>query len=193
MNNISEILKNAPAGLKLWSMGHGYCTFYRVFDDVGKRDYIRVFTVRGQKLEFMPDGRLTPEGECLLFPSETKDWDNWQKILMPQVPGTVIVDAYGDSFLFGGYEWYPKNPNELFSVIRYHKFDYHDARFATKEESEKLIEELKSNGFVWNEDNRTLEKLPVMTKLDELKALHKVQHFSRTLKEIIKKYEEDTF
>lgn len=211
MNNISEILKNAPAGLKLWSMGHGYCTFYRVFDDVGKRDYIRVFTVRGQKLEFMPDGRLTPEGECLLFPSETKDWDNWQEILMPQVPGTVIVDSYGDSFLFGGYEWYPKNPNELFSVIRYHKFDYHDARFATKEESEKLIEEIKSNGFVWNEDSRTLEKLPTMTKLDELKALQKeieeygkyleestynpydkVQHFSRTLKEIINKYEEDT-
>ena len=148
--NIAELLKNAPSGFfDLYLTTEGYCLFDCVFDDVGKRNYIRLYNQKTNKsIELDPYGRVIPDGECILFPLKSeKTWDNWQSIIMPSCYGSVIIDKFGESFLVTKDYLYPVNPKEQFSIIRWHKFDYEHARFSTIEESRKFVDEFYDNGY----------------------------------------------
>ena len=74
MNNIAEILKDAPKGTKLYSPIFGEC----VLSNVGTTA-IRVNTdITFDSLTFDEYGKIFPNGECLLFPSKyQKSWDNF--------------------------------------------------------------------------------------------------------------------
>lgn len=159
--NIAELLRHAPSDkIELYLTTDGWCTFDCVFDDVGKRDYIRVYTKKtNKKVELNPFGQLSPDGECVLFPMACDTWENWQKLLMPECVGSVIVDKFNEPFLVTQYYLYPSNPNEPFSVIRFHKFDYEKARFATIEENEKFKKELYDNGFYFTEKTNLVVKI----------------------------------
>lgn len=73
--------------------------------------------------------------------------------------GTVIITPEGYDYLMGSEVLYPDNPDDPFSVIRWHKFDYKGCRFANEEEATRYFEKLASNGYSWNAETKTLEKI----------------------------------
>lgn len=73
MANVADILKQTPAGTKLWSNIFGEATFMYV----DKNDCINV-KVDGTRLVFYKDGKYVIDtGECTLWPSEDhRAWDD---------------------------------------------------------------------------------------------------------------------
>lgn len=75
--NLVEILKDAPKGTKLWSPICGECEFIEVSNHV---KYFRIVcnSDATRCWSFLPDGKLDPKGECMLFPSkENRDWSTF--------------------------------------------------------------------------------------------------------------------
>lgn len=76
--NIAEILKDKPKGTKLYSPICGECTYDYVGSMTGN---IHVITQEAKAL-FDCEGKFSPHGECLLFPSDKmRDWSKfaWKK------------------------------------------------------------------------------------------------------------------
>lgn len=181
--NIAELLKNAPSGwFDLYLTTEGYCLFDCVFDDVGKRNYIRLYNQKTNKsIELDPYGRVIPEGECILFPLKCeKTWDNWQNIIIPSCYGSVIIDKFGESFLVTKDCLYPVSPKEQFSIIRLHKFDYERARFATLSETQSFFEEFYSNGYEMSEDFKVICVDEDMRKANEISKTYARQYLPTT-------------
>ena len=96
--NISEILKDKPNGIRLYSPIFGECAFSFVQEET---DDICVKQHNGEKAFFNSKGLKNILGECLLFPSkEMRDWHKfaWKK-------GDVLVsNNYDKEVIF--YDWY---------------------------------------------------------------------------------------
>ena len=80
--NLVEILKDCPAGTKLYSSIFGEVTFMKIYKDntfsimvITSRDEIVHFSAKGQYYQSYDDS------ECLLFPS--KDQRDWRKFSAP--------------------------------------------------------------------------------------------------------------
>lgn len=94
--NISAILKDKPAGTKLWSPIFGNCVFSRL-----SGSGIRVFPIHNgftstEEKSFFVTGQYTLAGEVCLFPSKQMlDWEKfaWKK-------GDVLVNSRGLKILF---------------------------------------------------------------------------------------------
>lgn len=168
--NIAESLKDCPKGMKLYSpiFGDVY------LDKIRPHLAIMVTTDKEQgdfKEEFLYDGRYGMNGECMLFPSkENRDWSTFHK---PFKDGDIIYvcDEYSDakftyvailkqiekgekiqSHCFYNFE------DDYFSTHDF-LYDGHNTRFATEKEKEKLFKAIKDNGYKWNPETKTLEKL----------------------------------
>ena len=161
--NITEILKNCPKGTKLYSPICGECeletlsTNYNhiVVKHVGKDNLIHFIT-------FNSDGTYCDTGDCLLFPS--KDNRDWNKFC-PFKNGDVLVGKAGKPFIYN----YIDGEN----VFTYCGIDslgsfweasnnwtsVKSLRFAAEEEKQQLFNAIKSNGYKWNAETKTLEKL----------------------------------
>lgn len=84
-----------------------------------------------------------------------------------KVPGgAVIIDDNGYDYIMGDERLWPSNPNEPFSVIRYHKFSFEGFRNATEEETKAFFDALQANGYKWNPETLQAEELP--KEFDEL-------------------------
>lgn len=164
--NIAEILKDCPKGLELYSpiFGNVY------LDEIRPHLAVVVRTPDGQKEEFLYDGRFGVNGECMLFPSRANR--NWSTFQRPFKDGDVvfysntiaIFKEWGDETLFRTYcTFYTtvSNPAYQFEISRplNGKGIRREARFATLEEKEKLFDAIKANGYKWNPETKTLEKL----------------------------------
>ena len=172
MINIADILKDCPKGTKLYSpiFGDVY------LDKIRPHLAIVVTTDKEQgdfKEEFLYDGRYGMNGECMLFPS--KDQRDWSKFQRPFKDGDIIrvLDEYSDatftyvailkqiekgeriySHCFYNYE------DDVFGIHDY-LYDCYNVRFATEEEKQKLFKAIKDNGYKWNAETKTMEKLIV--------------------------------
>ena len=128
------------------------------------------------KEEFLYDGRYGMNGECMIFPS--KDQRDWSKFQRPFVDGDVVVaenteccqifllkyliqgeDNHYDGYCYFGWDF---QYNELF---REGKWSFN--RPATEEEKAKLFKVIKDNGYKWNAETKTLEKLKELTESKE--------------------------
>ena len=170
--NVAEILRNCPKGMELYSP-----IFGKVYlDKIRPHLAIVVTTDKEQgdfKEEFLYDGRYGMNGECMLFPSKGKT--TWEGFVPPCKfnDGDVVaaVTANGESnqlFLlkhlkyhknnngYDGYCYFGWNfrDNRLFK-----EGDWGFNRLATEEEKEKLFNTIKSNGYRWNSETKTLVKL----------------------------------
>lgn len=75
--NLVEILKDAPKGTKLWSSICGELEFLYVRDSV-KFPCI-VCNNDSREWVFLSNGKFSPKGECVLFPSkENRDWSTFK-------------------------------------------------------------------------------------------------------------------
>ena len=168
--NIAEILKNCPTGMEL------DCTMYEdlYFDYVDVLNNIRCYIQQKfnkTSVVFHQDG--TPnsyiKSKCVIFPKGKTTWEGF----VPPCKfkdGDVLVHTQNGRFIMSIYK---SNENEKLintHVIFWDREEglsvgmqiccYTDnVRFATKEEKAKLFDAIKDNGYKWNADTKTLEKL----------------------------------
>lgn len=162
--NIAELLKDCPKGMELDCTMWDNCTYYGL-EDIG---YVNI-------LIKTPCGiiKLSKEGyfshtcsdaKCVIFPKGKTTWEGFQR---PFEDGDVVVceddGKITQMFIFKSqtnnnkgycYTGYNFDINEFFAAGNWH-FD----RLATEEEKQKLFDAIKANGYKWNPETKTLEKL----------------------------------
>ena len=173
--NLVEILKDCPKGTKLYSTAFGDVYFYGISDN---KEYPIGIAVAGNSdyRTLTCDGKLWRDygGECILFPSkEQRDWSKftapWYKKEKKLVEhkfnnGDIVTISSGSQifilqkaisgnigYCYTGYDF---KRNEFFVPGRL-AFD----RLATEEEKQKLFRAIKNNGYKWNAETNTLDKL----------------------------------
>ena len=177
--NLVEILKDCPKGTKLYSPALGECALEKVIDNsdypikvkykiINNDTRVDYFTKNGYLLLDKPDA------ECMLFPSKyQRDWSKWQR---PFVDGDVVTYE-NQMAIFKKYiniddglaECYVFFDSDLEMDI---DGNYYVKDLATKEEKQKLFKALEDNGYKWNAENKTLEKLIV----PKFKVGDKIRH-----------------
>ena len=174
--NIAELLKDCPQGMELDCTMYDNCT-YAGIEDVGYID-ILINTPSGRI-------RLTKEGcyirhddnaKCVIFPKGKTTWEGFQR---PFKDGDIIFVTNNESDEGFHYKYIAifKEIKRDKDVYVYGLYSYNEdvfslhpylceitnstiIKFATKEEKEKLFDVIKANGYKWNEETKTLEKLP---------------------------------
>jgi hypothetical protein len=122
---------------------------------------------------FSYDGRYNLNGECLLFPSkDNRDWSTFR----PFKDGDILTYTgnYTTTFIYRNKDNEPHLSTSFYvacndapshNFLIYNKYtlivlnENCDVRIATEEEKQKLFDAIKENGYKWNEENKTLEKL----------------------------------
>ena len=181
--NLVEILRDCPKGAKLYYTVYGEVELdhiansskYPIVLKLKDREWYESLTSEG-KLDIEHDG------ECLLFPSkDQRDWSKFNPKKDWFVPPCEFKDGDILSYQCKGFN------NRSIYIYRYHKrFNtsyyvalsgddnefridntgkwalngYNDTvRFATEDEKKKLFQAIKDNGYKWNAETKTLEKL----------------------------------
>ena len=165
--NIAELLKDCPTGMELG------CT---MFDDVyfdhisdcGKFIYCYInYEDKKTSISFNKYGAYCnlDKSKCVIFPKNKNSWErfrrpfkdgdivatNEQIFILQRVNRGTLNNCYkGDCYT--GYDFKYK---EFFAAGEW-AFERH----ATEEEKQKLFKAIKDNGYKWNTETKTLEKLP---------------------------------
>jgi hypothetical protein len=173
--NISEILKDCPTGMELDCALFENLEFDHIDKNSGAYSIIcRVKTEWGgyNVHTFTEYGCYSTEkySKCVIFPKGKKTWKEFHR---PFKDGDIIYvcDEYSDakftyvailkqiekgekiqSHCFYNFE------DDYFSTHDF-LYDGHNTRFATEKEKETLFKTIKDNGYKWNEETKTLEKL----------------------------------
>ena len=185
--NIAELLKDCPRGMELDCTMYDNCTFDGI-EDVGYID-ILVKTPSGRI-------RLTKEGcyirhddyaKCIIFPKGKTTWEGFHR---PFEDGDIVY-------------FITEHNNEYITIFKESARDYletyidvvivtskcsldslfyvdniKEQRLATEEEKQKLFDAIKANGYRWDAETKTLQKVikPILNKFDiaSLKPFDKV-------------------
>lgn len=185
--DLVELLKECPKGTKFYSRSIGTVTFNCI-----KSDRVCIKNHKGIETAYTKSGKFyyaEEDAEIDLFPSkDQRDWSKWQR---PFVEGDVVM--YGDD-QFAIFKEYIKHP-ETEGLIRYYlyydaKNDDYDAndgqayvqRLATEEEKAELFQAIKDNGYKWDPETKTLEKViePKFKVGDNIRAKNGLQAYTIT-------------
>lgn len=161
--NILEILKKCPIGTKLYSTLCGKCKLHNVLDNT--------FNIISGKtiFTFLHDGRYKSGGEVCIFPSK-KNRD-WNKFKVSFENGDIISDSSsicifkkegnlnGTVDFYCGIGWNGKFLIKDINYPNHHFGNIIDYKLATEEEKERLFVQIENNGYKWNSQTKTLEKL----------------------------------
>ena len=167
--NVAELLKDCPKGMELYSTIYGTVYFEGV-RDTGNAVLIVVTTFCNTEVFFYPDGKFNTyysDSEMTLFPS--KDVRTWEGFI-PRCKfkdGDIVATTSGNWI---GITKGCKNDDfiSVYCVIKSNgEFEaYFDRkgtwgfdRLATEDEKQKLFDAIKANGYKWNAETKTLEKL----------------------------------
>lgn len=144
--NIAEILQNAPKDIEinLYSTLIGYCKVKEVLEEV-----VKVIDSNGFIFQFLADGKYYNSGECLLFPSPAKTWENWQDSLFCE---GCFVSGYDCTFLYRGDHVCESCYGKLLTFDGFDEF-----RFATMEEIKKFLDNLLKNDLKYNAKTKRIE------------------------------------
>lgn len=171
--NIANLLKDCPKGTKLYSPLCGECYFDRL--NMGTIICTKQNT---QEITFTSGGYymlpVFDDCECQLFPS--KDNRDWSTFKRPFEDGDILTYTghYTTTFIYRHKEKEPNYSTSFYVACNdapSHNFLIYnkdalialnencDVRLATEEEKQKLFDTIKLHGYVWNAENKTLEKL----------------------------------
>ena len=186
--DLTKILKDCPKGTKLYSPLFGEVEFEQILENWGY-----VIVRKGKDTwPFESDARFpisdSKSAELMLYPSkDQRDWSKFNPkkdwfvspcefkdgdILSYQCKGfnnrSIYIYRYHKRFNTSYYVALSGDDNE-FRIDNTGKWalnGYNDTvRFATEDEKKKLFQAIKDNGYKWNAETKTLEKL-VKPKFD---------------------------
>lgn len=166
--NVAELLKYCPKGMELYSPLCGKCVFDRVnFGTIiCKKQNTQEITFTSKGYYMLP---VFDDCECMIFPS--KDQRDWSKFVPPykfkdgdivvctntSCTFTAIFKSMRDDSTF--YRYGVMFDNNFRCLVNDWS-DFNDScRLATEEEKTKLFDAIKSHGYKWNPETKTLEKL----------------------------------
>ena len=171
MINIADILKDCPKGTKLYSPICGNCKLLKIYNGLG----FDVINDTDEVFNFSYDGRYNLNGECCIFPSKDKrDWNTFR----PFKDGDILTYTgnHTTTFIYRNKDNEPHFSTSFYvacndatshNFLIYNKYtlialnENCDVRLATEDEKIKLFDAIKANGYKWNAETKTLEKLIV--------------------------------
>ena len=163
--NLIEILKDCPKGMDLYSPLCGDCKLYDITDYT-----IRIETPNKDTLiSLYHDGRYCSGGEIMIFPKGKTTWEGFVSPCQLK-EGDVVTYEYENGLVS-----MILNKFVNFVEVHYYCALYNNAKgfvtnnyivgepkythLATEEEKQKLFQAIKDNGYKWNAETKTLEKL----------------------------------
>ena len=169
--NIAELLKDCPSGMELDSPMFEGLEFKHINKDGGT--YPIVCCVKTSCGDynyyiFTKYGCFSqePYSKCVIFPKGKTTWEGFQRpfkdgdIIYNRLQRRICIYHYREDETpcigYFRYNEYNKTFEILNDDICIAKQDY---RFATEEEKEKLFKAIQDNGYKWNVETKTLEKL----------------------------------
>lgn len=160
--NVAELLKDCPSGMEL------DCTIYEdvYFVEIGPTiDYpIRIKTKSGLVILLTKYGQNVKrnDAKCVIFPKGKTTWEGF----IPPCKfkeGDIAISNKGDIHLLrtknSSYCAYRKRWEGLSTFDNTITTSVRIVRLATEEEKQKLFQAIKDNGYRWNPETKTLEKL----------------------------------
>jgi hypothetical protein len=160
--NIAELLQDCPKGMELDSPVWDNIVFEEL-----EGDNIVIFRkCCGSKVYLTQYGGLNSiDGKCVIFPKGKTTWEGFHR---PFVDGDIVAidSAVGSQvFIFEEYIRGEKDYAHCYlmlddnGAVDLERGEYYVERFATEEEKQKLFDAIKANGYKWNAETKTLEKL----------------------------------
>ena len=161
--NIAELLKDCPRGMELDCLMFDNVVFEGVDQD-------ECYPIKVKIKEHPITLSLTKYGgwnlynsaKCVIFPKGKTTWEGF----VPPCEfkdGDVVVSRFGGIHLlrtgdssYCAYRMYWTGATKFDNTIT---TSVEVARLATEEEKQKLFDAIKDNGYKWNEETKTLEKL----------------------------------
>lgn len=174
--NIAELLKDCPSGMEL------DCTMFDNVKFIGVDDKL-ICVIIGDTYHYLTKfGTWTSDenAKCVIFPKGKTTWEGFHR---PFKDGDIVYirDEYSDAtFTYVAIFKQIENGGHIYSHCFYnyesaefstddYLYDIYRIRFATEEEKEKLFKAIKDNGYKWNTETKTLEKLPKFKVGDRIK------------------------
>ena len=176
--NITELLKDCPKGMELdCTIFDAKVTYKGIIERIP--DYpIVVQTEHGLEFELTQYGQLHNfvGAKCVIYPKDKTTWEGFVPPCKFKDGDVVFVDA-GIDYRYvvilkriennSVYDYCVHYAGDKFSTYNClcEMADVINMRLATEEEKEKLFKAIKDNGYKWNAETKTLEKL-VKDKFD---------------------------
>lgn len=179
--NIAELLKNCSPDMELDCTIYDNVYFDQIYDDDSYLYPIGCYTiVDGIKtsIGFTKFGTFNTHinAKCVIFPKGKTTWEGFVPPCKFKDGDILYINCSGDECTYehNKYIFILKeiSDNKIYcycyidEVNKYKKFGIswlsdttYTPRFATEEEKQKLFDAIKENGYKWNADTKTLEKI----------------------------------
>lgn len=176
--NVAKLLKDCPQNMELDCTMFNKVTLFTVDDREGVVFPITVFREDGNPIVLTKYGQYTDAdfAKCVIFPKGKTTWEGFQR---PFKKGDIIYtkDKLGTEFVSIFQIEYERDictywdinisTNKLIGSLHdgnafkifIEKDKVKEQRLATEEEKQKLFQVIKDNGYEWNSEAKTLEKL----------------------------------
>lgn len=163
--NIAELLKDCPKGMELDCASYDNVSFDKISDD--KKAHYPIFCYITDKegnrsgISFTENGCESKRygAKCVIFPKGKTTWEGFHR---PFEDGDIA--ASNEGLFIGIVKYVDKDCIYTYCAIDKvgsltKNCPYHFHRLATEEEKQKLFQAIRNNGYKWNVETKTLEKL----------------------------------
>ena len=180
--NLVKVLKDCPKGMELDCTMYENVTFVEVCKDTNTLYPIYCITTdeNGNRsgCSFTKNGYASPRNsaKCVIFPKGKTTWEGFQRPFKDgdilyidcndnentneQYQYTFILKEISDGKIYCYCYIDEANIHKEFEICLLADMRY-NPRLATKEEKQRLFDAIKTNGYKWNEETKTLDKLIV--------------------------------
>ena len=173
--NIAELLKDCPKGMELDCTIFNGKVYFEGIDDNNSAYPIKISVnlVNIEHLDIYGQYNTRDYAKCVIFPKGKTSWEGFVspcKFKDGDVCYVKTKELFEYIFIFKVSENYDCITNYV-TLSAYDLYiedissvcatdSIKEIRLATEEEKEKLFKAIKANGYKWNEETKTLEKLP---------------------------------
>lgn len=190
--DLTEILKDCPMGMELDCAMFDNVVFEEINFNYANFPIITRRTKSNERFLLTKYGQYSTHEDykCIIFP---KGKTTWEGFVPPYKDGDIAISDKGDIHLLrtsdSSYCAYRERWEGMSKFDSTITTDVKVVRLATEEEKQKFFDIIKLNGFKWNADTKTLEKLIV----PKFKVGDKIKHKIHIIKENIVTEIKDTY